>query len=130
MGTNLTEAELLAQEEELRSATKSRTVTLTLEVSEKALHQVRAGFNPDRILAVGRYHLICAALITALDEIRNRDKPALIQGDIPASKLWAAIDDGARQAALAITHIETACMYAVKAATAELYADKNFRRDV
>ena len=117
---------------EYEKAVRSRTVHLTVEVSETALRRVRAGFNPDHLTEVGHLHLLTAALITACERLRDREKPMLPQHglpeDVPASHMWAAIDDGARNAAIAITEFETGCMYAVKSATAVMYASKNVRR--
>ena len=118
---------------EYEKATKGRTVHLTVDVSDSALQRVRAGFNPDHITEIGHLHLLAAIFITACEKMRDRPKPMLPQDglpeDVPASTMWAAIDEGARQAAIAITNIETASMYAVKAATAVPYASKNRRRD-
>lgn len=127
MATNFTDVEL--EEQARTDATKARTVTITFGVSESALRLVRAGFNPDRITAVGNLHLICAGIITALENIRDRDRPLVDlmderSTDIPMSKLHQAIDDAARDASIAISHIETGCMYAVKAATSEVYTSK------
>ena len=117
---------------EYQKAVQSRTVHLTVEVSETALRRVRAGFNPDHLTEVGHLHLLAAAFITACERVRDREKPILPSPDqpenVPASTMWAAIDDGARNAAIAISESETACMHAVKAATAVLYASKNVRR--
>lgn len=117
---------------EYQKAVQSRTVHLTVEVSETALRRVRAGFNPDHLTEVGHLHLLAAAFITACERVRDREKPILPSPDqpenVPASTMWQAIDEGARNAAIAITHSETGCMYAVKAATAVVYASKNVRR--
>jgi len=117
---------------EYQKAVQSRTVHLMVEVSETALRRVRAGFNPDHLSEVGHLHLMAAAFITACEKMRDRPKPFLPQDglpeDVPASTMWHAIDDGARNAAIAISESETACMHAVKAATAVMYASKNVRR--
>ena len=117
---------------EYQKATQARTVHLTVDVSDTALRRVRAGFNPDHVTEVGHLHLLAAAFITACERIRDREKPMLPQNglpeDVPASTMWAAIDDGARNAAIAISEAENASMHAVKAATAVLYASKNVRR--
>ena len=80
---------------------------------------------------VGHLHLLAAAFITACERLRDREKPILPSRDeaenVPNSTKWVAIDEGARNAAIAITHVETGCMYAVKAATAVIYASKNVR---
>jgi hypothetical protein len=118
--------------DEYQKAATARTVHLTVDVSETALRRVRAGFNPDHISEVGHLHLLAAAFITACERIRDREKPILPTRDqpedVPASHMWAAIDDGARNAAIAITEAENASMHAVKAATAVSYASKNVRR--
>jgi hypothetical protein len=128
MATMLTNEELEAQPR----PTQARTVNLMVDVSDTALQRVRAGFNPDRITEVGHLHLLAAVFITACEKLRDRAKPMLPQDglpeDVPASTVWAALDEGARQAAIAITNIETASMYAVKAATAVPYASKNMVR--
>ena len=117
---------------EYQKAVHPRTVHLTVEVSETALRRVRAGFNPDHLTEVGHLHLLAAAFITACERLRDREKPILPSPDqpenVPASAMWAAVDEGARNANIAITHAETGCMYAVKAATAVVYASKNVRR--
>jgi hypothetical protein len=117
---------------EYQKAAMGRTVHLTVDVSDSALRRVRAGFNPDHLSEVGHLHLLAAAFITACERMRDREKPMLPQNglpeDVPASHMWQAIDDGARNAAMAISESETACMHAVKAATAVVYASKNVRR--
>ena len=117
---------------EYEKATTARTVTLMVDVSNTALRRVRAGFNPDQLMEVGQLHLLAAAFITACERLRDREKPMLPQNglpeNVPASTMWTAIDDGARNAAMAISETETACMHAVKAATAVVYASKNVRR--
>jgi hypothetical protein len=116
-------------EQHASDPTQSRTVNLMVDVSDTALRQVRAGFNPDKLMLVGQLHLLAAAFITACEKLRDQKKPMLPQDglpeDVPASTVWAAVDDAALKAAVAITHSETACMYAVKAATALVYASKN-----
>jgi hypothetical protein len=117
---------------EYEKATTARTVHLSVDVSDTALRRVRAGFNPDHLTEVGHLHLLAAAFITACERMRDREKPILPSRDqaenVPASTMWSAIDEGARNAAIAITESETACMHAVKAATAVIYASKNVRR--
>jgi hypothetical protein len=61
---------------------------------------VRASFNPSASSAVDQIKSACADLITAFDEARATASP-----------------DAARCYSLAITHIETAAMFAVKGAT-------------
>jgi|SRR5580765_4523148 len=111
--------------------TRARTVHLSVDVSNSALRRVRAGFNPSLMEEVGHLKLLAAAFITACERLRDREKPMLPTADqppdLPASQMWDAIDEGARDAALAITNMDTAAMYAVKAATAVPYADKNVR---
>jgi hypothetical protein len=128
MATMLTDDEL---EDYKKDSLKSHTVNLTLDITATALRRVRAGFNPDQLMEVGQLKVLAAALITMCEKLRDREKPMLPsqneQENIPASKLWDAIDEGARDAAIAITNVETACMYAVKAATAVPYASKNVR---
>lgn len=128
MPTMLTEEEL---EQQAADPTASRTVNLMVDVSDTALRQVRAGFNPDRLMQVGQLHLLAAAFITTCEKLRDQKKPMLPQDgmpeDVPASTVWHAIDEAARHSAVAITHAETACMFAVKAATALVYASKNVK---
>jgi hypothetical protein len=129
MATMLTDDEVRDYK---KDSLKSHTVNLTLDVSESALRRVRAGFNPDKLMEVGQLHVLAAAFITMCEKLGDREKPMLprdgMPEDVPASAMWAAIDEGARHAHIAITHVETGCMFAVKAATAVTYASKNVRR--
>lgn len=69
-------------------------------VSETAAGMVRASFNPSKLSGVDEIKLLSARLITLMEPIRD------------------ARGDGGRCAAVAITQIEGAAMWAVKAATA------------
>lgn len=70
------------------------------EISESSLGIVRASFNPSAKPEVDQIKLLAARLITLMEPIRD------------------ARGDAGRCAALAITQIETACIFGVKAATA------------
>ena len=70
------------------------------DVSESAAGMVRASFNPSGLGGVDEIKLLSARLITLMEPIRD------------------ARGDGGRCAAVAITQIEGAAMWAVKAATA------------
>ena len=130
MATMLTSDEL--QRDYPKKGTQARTVNLMVDVSESALRRVRAGFNPDQLQDVGQLHVLAAAMITFLEKLRDRPKPLVpdrdMPQDVPVSSLHDAMEEAARHAAIAITHFETGSMYAVKAATAEVYAAKNARQ--
>ena len=130
MATMLTNEEL--QRDYPKKGTQSRTVNLMVDVSETALRRVRAGFNPDNVTEVGQIHVLAAAMITFLERLRDRPKPLIPDRDspqdVPVSALHEAMEEAARHANLAITNLETGCMYAVKAATAEVYTNKNSRQ--
>ncbi len=68
-------------------------------VSESARDLVRQGFNPSESVQVDRIKMLAAALISECEATRQ-DNPA-----------------AARHASLAITAVEEAAMWAVKAAT-------------
>lgn len=70
------------------------------DVSASAKDMVRATFNPSGLSSVDEIKLLAAALISRMEPIRE------------------ARGDGGRCAAIAITNIEQAAMWAVKAATA------------
>lgn len=70
----------------------------TLSVS--AIDAVRLRFNPSGLDEVAEIKLLTAALITKLEDIRNRDGGY-----------------AGREAAVAITHVQTASMWSVLAAT-------------
>lgn len=74
--------------------------THELPISPTALDQVRGKFNPSGLGAVDYAKALGAALITAMEPTRD------------------ARGEGGRCAAIAITNVETATMYAVKALTA------------
>lgn len=74
----------------------------TTPISNEALALVRGGFNPSKLPAVDRMKALAAALISECEAIRDARSP------------------GAREAAIAITQIQGACMFAVSAATAEV----------
>jgi hypothetical protein len=70
-------------------------------VSTSAAALVRAGFNPSGNIRVGLLKTMAAAMISELETIRDdREHP------------------GAREAAIAITQLQGASMFAVAAATA------------
>lgn len=70
------------------------------DLSQSAKDMVRAQFNPSGLTGVDEIKALFAALITRMEPIRD------------------ARGDGGRCAAIAITQIEGAAMWAVKAATA------------
>lgn len=72
----------------------------TIGVTQSALDQVRAKFNPSGLSAVDYAKALCAAVITSMEVTRD------------------GRGEGGRCAAIAITNTETAAMYAVKALTA------------
>ena len=69
-------------------------------ISNEALALVRGGFNPSKLEAVDRMKALAAALISECEAIRDAKGP------------------GGREAAIAITQIQGASMFAVAAATA------------
>ena len=73
-----------------------------VHVSNSAMKLVRLGFNPSQREDVAILKSLAAAFISACEEVRDRG------------------GDGAREAALAITQAQTASMFAVAAATADL----------
>lgn len=74
----------------------------TTPISDEALALVRGKPNPSKLPAVDRMKALAAALISECEAIRDARGP------------------GAREAAIAITQIQGACMFAVSAATAEV----------
>lgn len=74
----------------------------TSSISNSAAELVRMGFNPSKVPAVDRIKALAAALVSECEAIRD------------------ARGKGAREAAIAITEIQGASMFAVAAATAEL----------
>ena len=70
-----------------------------LEVSEKARELIRAGFNPSESPKVDLIKTLAAALVQVCEDIRMENPNA------------------ERHASLAITDVEKAAMWAVKAAT-------------
>jgi len=71
-------------------------------ISNEAAELVRMGFNPSSLPQVDRIKALAAALVSECETIRK------------------AQGKGAREAAIAITQIQGASMFAVAAATAEL----------
>lgn len=78
------------------AAAPDETVTIT----DEAAGLVRMGFNPSQLPRVDVMKALAAALISECAAIRDTGKP------------------GAREAAIAITQIQGASMFAVAAATA------------
>ncbi len=76
-------------------------LNINIIVSASAKEAVRASFNPSALSAVGRIKVLGAALITECEQVRDSNEN----------------EDTARAASVAITGIETAVMWAVKAAT-------------
>lgn len=74
----------------------------TDKISESACKMVRLSFNPSGSERVTRLKILAAALIAEYEVVRS---------DTTA---------GAREAAIAITHVQTASMMGVAAATADL----------
>ena len=73
----------------------------TSTISNDALALVRGNFNPSKLEAVDRVKALAAALISECEAVRD------------------ARGAGAREAAVAITQIQGACMFAVASITAE-----------
>ncbi|WP_321832284.1 DUF7681 family protein [Thalassovita sp.] len=71
-------------------------------VTDSAMKTVRLRFNPSSLPQVDRIKSLAAALISECEQIRD-------QGE-----------SGAREATIAITEVQGACMFAVSAATAHL----------
>lgn len=71
-------------------------------ISNSAAQLVRMGFNPSTLKPVDRIKALAAALASECEALRD------------------AQGNGAREAASAITHVQTASMFAVAAATADL----------
>lgn len=71
-------------------------------VSSTAMKTVRGKFNPSGMGAVDVTKSLAAALISHLETLRDSD------------------DCDGREAALAITHVQTACMFGVASATSNL----------
>lgn len=74
----------------------------TTSISNTAAATVRMGFNPSKIESVDRIKALAAALVSECEALRD------------------AKGSGAREAAVAITQIQGASMFAVAAATADL----------
>lgn len=71
-------------------------------ITNSAAELVRMGFNPSTLERVDRIKALAAALISECEAIRDSD------------------GDGGREAAIAITQVQGASMFAVAAATAGL----------
>ena len=74
----------------------------TSTISNTAAETVRMGFNPSRLEPVDRMKALAAALISECEAIRDGK------------------GKGGREAAIAITQLQGATMFAVAAATADL----------
>ena len=74
----------------------------TTTITDTAAKTVRMGFNPSSIEQVDRIKALAAALVSECENIRDASGP------------------GAREAAVAITQLQGASMFAVAAATAHL----------
>lgn len=75
----------------------------TTSISDTAAKTVRMGFNPSKIEAVDRIKALAAAIVSECEAIKDdRSHP------------------GAREAAIAITQVQGAAMFAVAAATSAL----------
>jgi CHASE3 domain sensor protein len=70
-------------------------------ISNDALDLVRGNFNPSKLPQVDRIKALAAALISEMEPVQ------------------ALRMDGAREASVAITQIQGACMFAVAAVTAK-----------
>jgi hypothetical protein len=91
--------------------------------SRTSLDLVVAGFNPSRDMLVGRIKLLTAVLMTECEKLRAREflpeKGAASNApSVPNVAYNEGLRRGQRWASEAITHYETAAMFAVKAATA------------
>lgn len=75
-------------------------------VNSSAMQTVRLGFNPSKLERVDRIKSLAAALISECENLRDEAKEA---GSA-----------GGREASIAITETQSACMFAVAAATANL----------
>lgn len=71
-------------------------------VSDSAMKTVRGKFNPSNMGVVDVTKSLAAALISQLEIIRDSE------------------DCDGREAAVAITHVQTACMFGVASATSKL----------
>lgn len=78
------------------------------QLSPEAKAWIRTNFNPSGDGQVRRLKLFAAAYMTEVQRIRDANL-----GDVPGSY-------AARQAAISLTHIQTASMFAVLAATERL----------
>jgi hypothetical protein len=93
-----------------------------ITVSRSALELLRADFNPDKNLKIGQIKLVIASLVTECE--RLRDRPRLPEQDksgqvlVPNVSYNADCARGARNAANAITALETAMMHIEKAVRA------------
>lgn len=76
-----------------------------VDVSDSAIRLVRGSFNPSGRAQVDRIKMLAAALVTELEHLRDDPERGRVCG---------------REAAVAITQIQGACMFAVAAATADL----------
>jgi hypothetical protein len=74
----------------------------TTTISNSAAELVRMGFNPSKLEQVDRIKALAAALVSECEAINNGVRP------------------GGREAAIAITQIQSGTMFAVAAATAGL----------
>ncbi|MEO1606750.1 MAG: hypothetical protein AAFU34_15640 [Pseudomonadota bacterium] len=88
---------------------KINTAALTdheVAINDSAARTVRMGFNPSEMPRIDEVKALAAALISACEDIRDDSNMGGVSGG--------------REAALAITHVQTASMFAVAAATAHL----------
>lgn len=74
----------------------------TAVITNSAAELVRMGFNPSKVSSVDRLKALAAAFVSECEAIRD------------------ARGNGAREAAIAITEMQGASMFAVAAATADL----------
>lgn len=82
----------------------------------KGEYKVGIDFNPSNEDVVGRIKRLAADFIDLVDSIEVVTKKE--EEEIKdTEKLWAQIDERCRLKALAMTEIESAAMWAVKAAT-------------
>jgi len=99
------------------------TLAIEIEVDSAAASIVRVDFNPARMLDVGKAKLLAAALITMAQDFQAAPLLGDSIGGQPAIHIanmnWNAAQVRARrEAAIAITEIETGLMFLVKALTA------------
>lgn len=99
-----------------------KTFTVELRASPFGMRMVRADFNPLHHQGAGQVNLLCAAMITQMDDLRaaalkvpRPEKPLV---DVVGQRAWEKAQDAARSASRAISLLEDAALHSVKAVTA------------